>query len=47
MEDMAVVLEEFTNQQEGVDSGDAVGDDAGYPFALAGFLALDEELAPE
>ena len=46
-EQVAVVLEQFAYQQEGVYGGDTVGDEARYPFALGAVLAGHEELVPE
>lgn len=43
----AVVLDELSDKEEGVDSGDAVADEAGNPFALGGIVTLDEQLSPQ
>ena len=43
----AVVLDELADKEEGVDSGDAVADEAGNPFALGSVVTLDEQLSPK
>lgn len=43
----AVVLDELADKEEGVDSGDAVADETGNPFALGSVVTLDEQLSPK
>ena len=43
----AVVLHELAHHEEGIDGGDAVGNDARDELALSAVLALHKQLVPE
>ena len=46
-EEVSVVFDKFTYQQEGVDGGDAVAYDAGCPFPLGAGLLGYEQAFPQ